>query len=142
MWIIGCDTGAIGCACVNELGLDECERRPQRSVSPRLITAKTTDAVRRFLNPAYVNKIITQMEAEAGVPITRPAETIQIVSAQLRFSDEQQDAVLNHFIRGADLTAGGVMHAVTSVAQTLTDADTAHEMESRALQVLHIAARA
>ena len=32
------------------------------------------------------------------------------------------------------------MHAVTSVAQTLDDADAAHEMESRALQVLQLAA--
>ncbi|MEV6987330.1 DUF932 domain-containing protein [Sphaerisporangium sp. NPDC051017] len=106
-----------------------------------LITAKTTDAVRRFLTPAYVQKIVTTMEARAGVPIVRPAETIHLVSQQLRFSDQQQDAILGHFIKGGDLTAGGVMHAVTSVAQTLTDADTAHEMESRALQALQLAAR-
>ncbi|MEU9891099.1 DUF932 domain-containing protein [Sphaerisporangium sp. NPDC051011] len=106
-----------------------------------LITAKTTDAVRRFMTPAYVQKIVTTMEAKAGVPIVRPAETIHLVSQQLRFSDQQQDAILGHFIKGGDLTAGGVMHAVTSVAQTLTDADTAHEMESRALQALQHAAR-
>ena len=37
-----------------------------------------------------------------------------------------------HFIRGGQLTAGGVMQAVTSVAQTLDDADAAHEMEASA----------
>ena len=47
---------------------------------------------------------------------------------------------LTHFIRGGDVTAGGVMHAVTSVAQTLPDADTAHDMESLALRALDIAA--
>ncbi len=47
---------------------------------------------------------------------------------------------LAHFIRGGDVTVGGVMHAVTSVAQTLPDADTAHEMESAALRALDIAA--
>jgi hypothetical protein len=47
---------------------------------------------------------------------------------------------LTHFIRGGDVTAGGVMHAVTSVAQTLPDADAAHEMESAALRALDIAA--
>ncbi|SEG48737.1 hypothetical protein SAMN04489712_105493 [Thermomonospora echinospora] len=106
-----------------------------------LITAKTTDAVHRFFTPAYVQKIVTTMQAEAGVPIERPAETIQVVSQRLRFSEEQQDAILGHFIRGGDLTAGGVMHAVTSVARTLPDADTAHEMESRALQALQLATR-
>ncbi|HEX9357029.1 MAG TPA: hypothetical protein VF933_24835 [Streptosporangiaceae bacterium] len=47
---------------------------------------------------------------------------------------------LDHFIRGGDVTAGGVMHAVTSVAQTLEDADAAHEMESLALRSLELAA--
>jgi hypothetical protein len=47
---------------------------------------------------------------------------------------------LGHFIRGGDVTAGGVMHAVTSVAQTLPDADAAHEMESLGLRALEIAA--
>jgi hypothetical protein len=32
------------------------------------------------------------------------------------------------------------MHAVTSVAQTLDDADAAHDLESGALKVLQIAA--
>jgi hypothetical protein len=106
-----------------------------------LITAKTTDAVHRFLNPAYVQKIVAEMEAQAGVPVNRPAETIESVSQQLRFSTEQQDAVLGHFIKGGDLTAGGVMHAVTSVAQIIENADIAHDLESRALQVLRLAAR-
>ena len=47
---------------------------------------------------------------------------------------------LAHFIRGGDITAGGVMHAVTSVAQTLPDADAAHDMESAALRALEVAA--
>jgi hypothetical protein len=106
-----------------------------------LITAKTTDAVQRFLNPAYVQKIVTEMEEQAGIPVNRPADTIEYVSQQLRFSEQQQDAVLGHFIKGGDLTAGGVMHAVTAAAQQVEDADTAHEMESRALQVLQLAAR-
>jgi hypothetical protein len=32
------------------------------------------------------------------------------------------------------------MHAGTSVAQTIDDADTAHEMEAQALRALHLAA--
>ena len=58
------------------------------------------------------------------------------VSQRLRFTDAQQADILAHFIRGGDVTAGGVMHAVTSVAQTLDDADAAHEMESLALRAL------
>ena len=45
-----------------------------------------------------------------------------------------------HFIRGGDLTAGGILHAVTSAAQAQADADTAHEMEAAGLRALEIAA--
>ena len=70
------------------------------------------------------------MEQDAGKPLADPQEAVRTVSQRLRFTDAQQADILTHFIRGGDVTAGGVMHAVTSVAQMLPDADTAHEMES------------
>jgi hypothetical protein len=83
---------------------------------------------------------IRAIEADAGKPLADPQEAVRTVSRRLRFTDAQQNDILAHFIRGGDVTAGGVMHAVTSVAQTLPDADTAHEMESLALRALDIAA--
>jgi hypothetical protein len=47
---------------------------------------------------------------------------------------------MSHFIKGGDSTAGGILHAVTSLAQTLPDADTAHDLETAALRALDIAA--
>lgn len=108
--------------------------------SLQLITAKARDAVIRFLDPRYVSRVVEGMERDAGAPVDRPQDTIPVVSQQLRFSEEQQDAILSHFIKGGSLTAGGVMHAVTSVAQTLDDADAAHDLESRALKALQLAA--
>ena len=107
-----------------------------------LITAKTTDAVHAFLDPAYAERAIRDIEKAAGRPVADPAETVRTVSQRLRFTDTQQAGILSHFIRGGDLTAGGVMHAVTSVAQTLTDADAAYEMEVAALRALEFAAAA
>jgi hypothetical protein len=105
-----------------------------------LITAKTTDAVTTFLDPSYVEHAVRQIEKDAGHPVTDPQETVRTVSQRLRFTDAQCSDILAHFIRGGDVTAGGVMHAVTSAAQTQDDADTAHEMESAALRALDIAA--
>jgi hypothetical protein len=105
-----------------------------------LITAKTTDAVSTFLDPSYVERAVRELEKNAGHPVTDPQEAVRVVSQRLRFTDAQQAGILTHFIRGGDVTAGGVMHAVTSVAQTLPDADTAHEMDSQAVRALGIAA--
>jgi hypothetical protein len=105
-----------------------------------LITAKTTDAVTAYLDPGYATRAVRAIEADAGHPVTDPQEAIRVVSQRLRFTDTQQHGILSYFIRGGDVTAGGVMHAVTAAAQAQDDADTAHEMESAALRALDIAA--
>ncbi|OIJ62528.1 DUF932 domain-containing protein [Streptomyces mangrovisoli] len=107
-----------------------------------LISAQTRDAVAMFLNHDYVTRKIADIEREAGRPVARPAETVEVVAKQLRFPDSVRDCVLTHFIRGGQTTAGGIMQAITATAQTLTDADAAHELEMQALPAMAIAAAA
>ncbi|MFJ2629324.1 hypothetical protein ACIO6T_39695 [Streptomyces sp. NPDC087532] len=63
------------------------------------------------------------------------------MTKQLNIPDETADAILRHFIKGGQTTAGGVMQAFTSVAQTVKDADAAHTLEAKALDALALAAR-
>jgi hypothetical protein len=44
------------------------------------------------------------------------------------------------FIRGGDPSSGGVLHAVTTTAQTLADADDASEVERHAITAMRLAA--
>lgn len=106
-----------------------------------LITARARDAVATFLSAGYLERKAREIERQAGAPVTKPEETVRAVAKAARFSDDTTDAILAHFIRGGQLTAGGVMQAVTSVAQTLDDADTAHDLEGQALKVMELAAR-
>jgi hypothetical protein len=106
-----------------------------------LITARARDAVTTFLSHRYLQDKITEIERRSGAPVTDPEETIRQVAKAARFSDEVTDSILAHFIRGGQLTAGGILQAVTSVAQTLDDADTASDLEAQALRVMDLAAR-
>lgn len=105
-----------------------------------LVKAQTADAVRTFLDVDYVQAKIREMEKSAGVKVTDPQKTIATVSKQLGFTKDQQAEILNHFVVGGQLTAGGVMQAVTSVAQTLADGDAAWDMEAAGLPALEMAA--
>jgi hypothetical protein len=105
-----------------------------------LVTAKSTDAVATFLDTGYLDRAVRAISAQAGHPLSDPQQAVEVVSQRLRFTDSQQADVMSHFIRGGDLTAGGILHAVTSVAQTLPDADTAHDMEAAGLRALEMAA--
>ncbi|MEU8952492.1 DUF932 domain-containing protein [Streptomyces sp. NPDC048489] len=106
-----------------------------------VITSKTADAVRTFLSRDYVEAKVREIEAAAGTPVAEPTKAIEHVTRTLKISNETKDTILSHFIRGGQLTAGGVMQAVTSTAQTLTDADQAAALEALALPALTAAAK-
>ena len=106
-----------------------------------LVRSQATDAVRTFLDVDYVTGAVATIEAQAGRQLDDPAKTVQHVARTLRFGEEAADSILDHFIRGGQTTAGGVLQAVTSYAQTIADADTAAEVEGAALDALALAAR-
>ena len=108
----------------------------------QLVTAKTRDAVRTFLNREYVARVIDEMTGAAQVKVAKPTETIQELAKSLRFDESTANGILEHFLTAGDRTAGGVMHAITSHAQTVTDAQRASDLESLAVQAMHMVAAA
>jgi hypothetical protein len=111
-----------------------------RQKNVELVTAQAADAVSSFCNVEYVRSKITEIEAAAGVAITEPTKVIERVSKALTFSKEEADGILGHFITGGQMTAGGVLNAVTSYAQTIADPDRANEIEEAGLPALALAA--
>ncbi|MFM9707917.1 DUF932 domain-containing protein [Streptomyces galilaeus] len=105
-----------------------------------LIKSKTADAVRTFLSRDYVEAKVREMEDAAGKELAEPTKTIEHVTKTLSIGNEAKDKILAHFVRGGQMTAGGVMQAVTSTAQTLTDADQAAALEALAVPALTAAA--
>ncbi|MGR6924586.1 DUF932 domain-containing protein [[Actinomadura] parvosata] len=108
--------------------------------SMALVTARARDAVRTFLDVDYVRAKIAELSRQARVEIAEPNQTIAFVATKLSFTKDQQQLILQHFIKGGAITAGGVMHAVTSAAQVLDDAEKAFELESRAVEAMRLAA--
>ncbi|AXH88758.1 DUF932 domain-containing protein [Micromonospora aurantiaca] len=108
--------------------------------SLELVTAQTADAVATFLDKDYVTAKVAELEQAADAAVTDPQGVITTVSRKLGFTEAQQTTILDHFIRGGQVTAGGVLHAVTSAAQTLDDGDAAWDMEAAALPALALAA--
>ncbi|MCC3655729.1 DUF932 domain-containing protein [Streptomyces sp. S07_1.15] len=105
-----------------------------------VITSKTADAVRQFLNPEYVETKLREIERDAGREIKDPQKTVEVVTKGLGMAEQVRQEIFAHFIKGGQTTAGGVMQAVTSVAQTIPDADAAHDLETQALPALRAAA--
>lgn len=104
-----------------------------------LIKAKASDAVRTFLSPEFLTGEINKIEEKAGAPVAQPAETIRRLGKHLNFSQSEQDLILDHFVRGGQMTLGGVVNSITSASQCLANADRADELDSQALRVLNLA---
>lgn len=102
----------------------------------KLIVQQSRDAVRAFLSQDYVEAKVAELTEAAGVPVDAPAEAVKVVAKKLQFSDAQSAAILEHFIAAGQRTAGGIMQAVSSVAQTLSDADVAADLEAKAVPAM------
>lgn len=101
-----------------------------------VIRRMSEDTVRTFLTTGYLESVIRKLEEKAGEPVEKVEATIKEVTRKLEIPALYDD-VLAHFIKGADLTRGGVMHAVTAAAQSDDlDADTAFRMEEKATAML------
>lgn len=100
-----------------------------------LVRAQTADAVRTFLDVDYMTKTITRLEARANESVTTPQE-VETVTRAAGYPKATADAILAHFIQGGQTTRAGVVNAITSYAQTVTDGDAAYDLEANAVKVL------
>lgn len=106
-----------------------------------LITAQTRDVVTRFVTPSFVQGEAAKLAEKAGHEV-KPSDAKDVivkVAKPLRWTQAEQDSILNHFMAGGQYTTGGVMQAVTATAQTLSG-DAAYEMERQGVLALSHAA--
>lgn len=105
-----------------------------------LVTSQATDAVTSFCNVEYVRAKIAEIEEAAGVEVREPTKVIEKVSKALSFTADEAEGILSCFIKGGQMTAGGVMQAVTAHAQQVLDPDRSAYLEESGIQALSLAA--
>jgi hypothetical protein len=103
-----------------------------------LMTAKVRDSVHTFMSESYWEKQVAKWTAKAGKPVNDPETTIGFVASGLGFTDDERATIFRHFLTGGQRTAGGVMNAITSTAQTIENADRAALFEGVAVQALDL----
>jgi hypothetical protein len=106
-----------------------------------LIKSQTKDAVRAFLNPEYVAGKVAELERQAGIEVTSPEKTVKAVCKKLAFSEAEAEGILGHFVKGGQLTAGGIMNAITSYSQTVDSADRARVLDDAAVESMALLGR-
>jgi hypothetical protein len=112
-----------------------------RDAMNTVVTKQMRDAISEWLTKDYVQAAVDRLTENAGVELTTPSETIEVVAKQLSYTEGEKNGILSHFIKGGQLTSGGVMQAVTSWAQEINNVDRAQTFEETGIEAMMIAAR-
>ena len=105
------------------------------------VQAQVKDAVASFLSEGYLESLRDDLLRDAGVEIKDVVKTIEVVAKKLQYSQSEQEMILADFIKGGQVTSGGVLNSVTSVAQRIEDPDRAFDFNLTAIDAMKVAAR-
>lgn len=107
-----------------------------RQANLELITSQAEDAIRTFLDAGYMQRVLDEMTANATGEVDSAEKAVKEITQKVE-CPALYDDVLTMFIKGGDMSQGGLVHAVTAAAQSESiDADTAYSMQSRATALL------
>lgn len=104
---------------------------------------KIRDTIKAALDEVHFNNLVEQMKAAAEVNIeTRHIpEMVQLAAPTFGFTLKEGEGILDHLIRGGDLTMYGLSNAVTRYAQDVKSYDRSTELESIGYDILTMSPR-
>jgi hypothetical protein len=106
----------------------------------RALMMKLADTVRTAVDAAKFALIVDRLRESTEAKITAPLNRVVELSArQFGLREDEKESVLEHLIRGNDLSAYGLGNAVTRTAQDSESYDRASELEKIGWSVITVA---
>ena len=100
---------------------------------------KVQDTVRAAVDVAKFSTIVERMRSATEQRIEgNPVKAVEVASDHFGFSKEESSGILQHLIQGGDLTAYGLLNAITRTSQDVDDYDRCTEMERDGSRVMSL----
>ena len=100
---------------------------------------KIRDTVRAAVDIAKFTTIVDRMKAATEQRIEgNPVKAVEVTTKTFGLSQGEHSSVLTHLIQGGDLTAYGMLNAITRTAQDVESYDRATELEAVGSKVLSL----
>ncbi len=107
----------------------------------RAFFLKVQDTVRAAVDVVKFSTIVERMREATEQRIEgNPVKAVEVVSDRMGFSKEESNGILQHLIQGGDLSAYGLLNAITRTSQDVDDYDRASELERDGSRVLSLPA--
>lgn len=97
----------------------------------------TRDVLKHTLNETSFKKIVESLSETTDKKIGKVTEVIELVTKDYGFGDTEKENVLDHLIKGGDLTSWGLGNAVTRSAQDVESYDRSTELETFGFEIMH-----
>lgn len=102
---------------------------------------KVQDTVRAAVDIARFSTIVNRMKEATELRIEgNPVAAVEVMGEKFGYNSTEKSGVLTHLIQGGDLSAYGLMNAVTRTSQDIEDYDRATELERDGSKVLSLPA--
>ena len=104
----------------------------------RALLLKVRDTVRAVVDQTRFERVVEMMREakEAKITSTDIPQMVELAAADYGLNKAEGSGVLDHLIRGGDLSLYGLSNAITRAAQDVESYDRATEMESIGYTVL------
>jgi hypothetical protein len=107
----------------------------------RAFFLKVQDTVRAAVDIAKFSTIVESMREATEKRIEgNPVKAVELTANHFGFNQQESSGVLQHLIQGGDLTAYGLLNAITRTSQDVEDYDRASELERDGSRVLSLPA--
>lgn len=106
-----------------------------------LVRHQVQDAVGQWLSTDFLQAAVDKWSQLADVEVVKPVDTIKVIGTELSYTQDEQDDILNKFIKGGDTSAFGISQAITASVQDIANPDRAHELAETHFKAATIAAR-
>lgn len=108
-----------------------------RKADDHAFVLKMQDTVKAAVDEARFARVIDQMREATEAKITGDIpEVVELTTKEFRFSKEEGSGILDHLIRGGDLSLYGLANAVTRHSQDVESYDRATDLEAAGYSIL------
>ena len=113
-----------------------------RQADDKAFFLQVRDVVRSALSEDTFRQIAMKMQKTMGIELkASPVKTVEVLRQRYTLSEEEGDGVLNHLIKGGDLSGYGLVNAVTRYSQDVEDYDRATEFEALGGKLIELSGR-
>lgn len=110
-----------------------------RALDDRAFFAKVTDTVKGVMTRDVLEKIVSKMRDATEQPLEgNPVKAVEVTARKFGYSKDTADGILQHLIRGGDLSRYGLMNAITRQAQDEDSYDASTQMEADGARLIEL----